>query len=169
MALIFCTKCGHKVSTTAPKCPGCGAPPYVASSPTIESIPTPAEILPPIIPLPQNRSEIQVAEGDPNREQFPPEELRRVSFATYLLALFVPPLYFATRRKWWAFVVNSFFYCVSLGFLLTIVFAIVAPLFWILCVAHAFFDLSFTMRDLAIQKQAEVLATALEMRERRRN
>ncbi len=24
MALVFCTKCGHKVSTTAPRCPGCG-------------------------------------------------------------------------------------------------------------------------------------------------
>ena len=30
MALISCTKCGHKVSTTAPKCPGCGTPPNQA-------------------------------------------------------------------------------------------------------------------------------------------
>lgn len=28
MALIHCTKCGHLVSTTAPKCPSCGTPPY---------------------------------------------------------------------------------------------------------------------------------------------
>jgi len=28
MALIFCTRCGHRVSTTAPKCPSCGTPPY---------------------------------------------------------------------------------------------------------------------------------------------
>ena len=27
MALINCSKCGHRVSTTAPKCPGCGTPP----------------------------------------------------------------------------------------------------------------------------------------------
>jgi hypothetical protein len=27
MALINCGKCGHRVSTTAPKCPGCGTPP----------------------------------------------------------------------------------------------------------------------------------------------
>jgi len=32
MALIFCTRCGHKVSTNAPKCPSCGAPPYQASA-----------------------------------------------------------------------------------------------------------------------------------------
>jgi hypothetical protein len=28
MALVFCTRCGHRVSTTAPKCPSCGTPPY---------------------------------------------------------------------------------------------------------------------------------------------
>ncbi len=28
MALTFCTRCGHRVSTTAPKCPSCGVPPY---------------------------------------------------------------------------------------------------------------------------------------------
>ncbi len=28
MPLIFCTKCGHRMSTKAPRCPGCGAPPY---------------------------------------------------------------------------------------------------------------------------------------------
>lgn len=28
MALAFCTRCGHRVSTTAPKCPQCGTPPY---------------------------------------------------------------------------------------------------------------------------------------------
>jgi hypothetical protein len=32
MALVHCTKCGHyPVSTSAPKCPRCGAPPYRAS------------------------------------------------------------------------------------------------------------------------------------------
>ncbi len=38
MALVHCTKCGHyPVSTSAPKCPRCGAPPYQASklAPTI--------------------------------------------------------------------------------------------------------------------------------------
>jgi general secretion pathway protein G len=28
MALAFCTRCGHRVSTTAPRCPSCGTPPY---------------------------------------------------------------------------------------------------------------------------------------------
>jgi len=28
MAIVFCTRCGHRVSTTAPKCPSCGVPPY---------------------------------------------------------------------------------------------------------------------------------------------
>src|SRR5690349_5525947 len=28
MALVFCTECGHQVSTKAPQCPSCGKPPY---------------------------------------------------------------------------------------------------------------------------------------------
>jgi hypothetical protein len=28
MPLAFCTRCGHRVSTTAPRCPSCGTPPY---------------------------------------------------------------------------------------------------------------------------------------------
>jgi TM2 domain-containing membrane protein YozV len=32
--LVYCTKCGHRVSTTAVACPGCGAPPYRAGSPS---------------------------------------------------------------------------------------------------------------------------------------
>ena len=43
MALVYCTRCGHRVSTTAPKCPNCGAPPYrnchseSTSEPTVSS------------------------------------------------------------------------------------------------------------------------------------
>ena len=32
MALVFCTKCGHQVSTEAPACPGCGAPRAAAAN-----------------------------------------------------------------------------------------------------------------------------------------
>lgn len=32
--LVYCTKCGHRVSTTAVACPGCGAPPYRAGNPS---------------------------------------------------------------------------------------------------------------------------------------
>jgi len=38
MALVFCTRCGHRLSTTAPKCPSSGAPPYAARlSPSINA------------------------------------------------------------------------------------------------------------------------------------
>jgi len=30
MGLVYCTRCGHRVSTAAPKCPSCGTPPYAA-------------------------------------------------------------------------------------------------------------------------------------------
>lgn len=42
MALVFCTRCGHRVSTTAPKCPSCGAVPYsrqAATSTVIKNAP----------------------------------------------------------------------------------------------------------------------------------
>lgn len=32
MALVFCTKCGHRVATEAPACPGCGAPRTLATN-----------------------------------------------------------------------------------------------------------------------------------------
>ena len=38
MSLTHCTKCGHLMSTTAPRCPGCGMPPYrrgLVASPAI--------------------------------------------------------------------------------------------------------------------------------------
>lgn len=34
MALVFCTRCGHRVSTTAQKCPGSGASPYALRNAT---------------------------------------------------------------------------------------------------------------------------------------
>ena len=44
MALIYCTKCGHRVSTTAPRCPGCGAARYqtplaTRTAPAVSSTP----------------------------------------------------------------------------------------------------------------------------------
>ncbi|MGH7814507.1 MAG: RDD family protein [Candidatus Binataceae bacterium] len=41
MALIYCTKCGHQVSTAAPGCPECGAPPYSRATPPDEASTTP--------------------------------------------------------------------------------------------------------------------------------
>ena len=32
MSLIYCTKCGHRVSTTALKCPSCGTPPQMSNA-----------------------------------------------------------------------------------------------------------------------------------------
>ena len=32
MALVYCTKCGHRVSTTAPRCPGCGVTRFQAAA-----------------------------------------------------------------------------------------------------------------------------------------
>ncbi|MGO9055973.1 MAG: DUF4282 domain-containing protein [Candidatus Binataceae bacterium] len=37
MALVDCTNCGHKVSTLAPACPSCGAPPSASPAPNSSS------------------------------------------------------------------------------------------------------------------------------------
>jgi hypothetical protein len=37
MALVFCTRCGHQVSTTAPRCPGCGEARFQSSNPAAQS------------------------------------------------------------------------------------------------------------------------------------
>jgi uncharacterized RDD family membrane protein YckC len=41
MALVFCTRCGHRVSTTAQKCPACGTPPFRARVASAASTPVP--------------------------------------------------------------------------------------------------------------------------------
>ncbi len=40
MALVYCTRCGHKISTSAPRCPGCGEARY-RDSPAQASPPEP--------------------------------------------------------------------------------------------------------------------------------
>lgn len=57
MALIYCTKCGHRVSTKAPKCPGCGTAVYQSQ----ESPPQQSELSrnrspQPPVPPPPSRS-----------------------------------------------------------------------------------------------------------------
>ncbi len=77
------------------------------------------------------------------------------------VVLFVPPLYFLMRGKIGAWLFNSFLYGLACLFLITIIFFWVAPLFWILSVAHAFWHLRKEMTTAAIQEHAEVLATKM--------
>jgi hypothetical protein len=82
------------------------------------------------------------------------------------LAFFCPPAYFMVRKKWGAFFVQSFFYGCALLLLVTMVFAIIAPAFWLIGFAHAMWDLQSVLRDQAMAKQAELIAEKMAKKEK---
>jgi hypothetical protein len=55
----------------------------------------------------------------------------------YLVALFVPPLYFALRKQWGACAFNSMLYLLALATLIVGV----GVFFWFVAVAHAMWSL----------------------------
>jgi hypothetical protein len=75
----------------------------------------------------------------------------------YLCLIFIPPVYFLTRKKWGGFVLNSILYGLAVLCVLTIVGIMVAPVFWLLSVGHA----SFTYRREMAARHAEMLATKM--------
>jgi hypothetical protein len=79
----------------------------------------------------------------------------------FFVVLFAPPLYFARRKKWGAFICNSFLYGLACLFLISIIGAFIAPFFWILAVGHAGWHLRTEMASQMIQEHAEVLATKM--------
>lgn len=76
---------------------------------------------------------------------------------TYLLILFIPPLYFLSRKKGGAFILNSIFYGIACLCVLSIAGIVIAPFFWILAVGHA----SFHYRREAMTQHAELIATKM--------
>ena len=81
---------------------------------------------------------------------------------TYLILIFVSPVYFIMRKKWGAFTLNLILYGLALLFLITFFFAWVAPFFWLLAVGHA----GWHLRTEIMEEQAGVMARKLaeEMR-----
>ena len=79
----------------------------------------------------------------------------------FFVILFLSPLYFLLRGKWFAFVFNSLIYLIACGFVITIIFIWVAPFFWMLAVGHAMWQLRKETASAMIQEHAEVLATKM--------
>jgi hypothetical protein len=75
----------------------------------------------------------------------------------YLCLIFIPPVYFITRKKWGGFVLNSVLYGLACLCVLSMVGIMVAPFFWILSVGHA----SFTYRREMAAQNADMLATKM--------
>jgi hypothetical protein len=165
-APLYCTRCGRQMSQNDSACRQCGAPSYTRSatvSPRL-SVPTSDATA-------ESTAAMQIAplsdqKISPTRRDISSGD--RPSFASYMLAIFCSPLYFAIQRKWGAFVVNGFFYTFALILVFTIFLAIFGVIVWMLCVMHAAWDLRGRLQDQAIQRQAAVLATAISAAQRGR-
>ena len=72
----------------------------------------------------------------------------------YLVAVFIPPLYFLMKKKWLGFIVSSLLLVLSLFLAMTVVFIPVSLLLWGLCTVVAVFDL----RKQLMQEHATVIA-----------
>ena len=75
----------------------------------------------------------------------------------YFLILFASPIYFALRSQWIAFTINAFLYGLAWMLLLTLFFAVGAPLFWALAVGHA----SWYLRNELMNEHAELIASKM--------
>jgi len=82
-----------------------------------------------------------------------------MSFWMYLLAVFCSPAYFGIRGKWGSFIVNSVLYLLALA---TVMVFGIGIFFWLLGVGHALWDLSRTMREQAMRRQAQLIAESLK-------
>ena len=73
---------------------------------------------------------------------------------TYLCILFIPPIYFLSRKKWGGFFLNSILYGIACLCVLSIVGIWIAPFFWVVAMGHA----AFTYRREMVTTHAELIA-----------
>lgn len=78
-----------------------------------------------------------------------------MSFGMWLLAVFIPPLYFAIRGRWVACIINGVFYLLSFPLLFVMGLGLFTGF---LCAAHACWDLYSSLQERAIQRQATAIA-----------
>ncbi len=84
---------------------------------------------------------------------------KRPSFGTYLLALFLPPLFFITRKRYIAAIINLILCVVSIPFF----FVFGSGIFlWLLCATWSMWNLKNEVMDNHIQAQAEAIVAATE-------
>lgn len=73
---------------------------------------------------------------------------------TYLIIIFIPPVYFLMRQDWLGFIVNSIFYGLAVLLLLSIIGAIFSPFPWAIAMGHA----SWALRKQIMEEQATIMA-----------
>ena len=74
-----------------------------------------------------------------------------------LMVIFISPLYFALRKKWGAFTLNAILYGLACIFLLSIIGAFIAPIFWVPGVGHA----GWHLRTEMMTEHAEMIAAKM--------
>jgi uncharacterized membrane protein len=81
----------------------------------------------------------------------------------YLVAIFIPPLYFVIKKRWVGFIVSSCLLVLSLFLAMTVFLIPVALILWALCSTVAVWNL----RKASMHEHAEILATKMaeKMRE----
>ena len=84
-----------------------------------------------------------------------------MKFTSYLLAVFLPPLYFFTQKKWAAFVVTSILFLLSLIFFIMIVLAPLGLILWALSAGFAGWDVRKNMMHDHATMLAEKIATKM--------
>lgn len=75
----------------------------------------------------------------------------------YLALIFIPPVYFISRKKWGGFCLNAILYGIACLCVISIVGIVAAPFFWLLAVGHA----SFTFKREQLDRHADRVATKL--------
>lgn len=85
-----------------------------------------------------------------------------MSFGMWVAAFVCSPLYFAIRRRWLAAIIHACLYMLAIALLISLIGAILAPVVWFFCLAHAMWDLRSVISQKAIQEQAEALAQKLQ-------
>jgi hypothetical protein len=72
----------------------------------------------------------------------------------YLIAVFLPPLYFLIKKRWVSFVIHSILCFISLGLVITMVGAIFGIPLWLISAVCAVWDL----RKQLMEEQATIMA-----------
>ena len=84
-----------------------------------------------------------------------------MKFTSYLLAVFLPPLYFLTKKKWVACVITSFLFLLSLIFYIMVVLAPLGLILWALSAGFAGWDVRTSMMHEHATILAEKMATKM--------
>jgi hypothetical protein len=79
----------------------------------------------------------------------------RPGFGSYFLALFSPPLYFLSRGRWGAMLLNGFFFVLSVPLMFVFGIGFVTLT---LCVAHAMFDLRGELKRVESDHIADLVS-----------